>query len=112
MTPRTLSWIMASLIATFRRLNRRYFGNRLPFTARRLTLKWARMAEMGNYSNNGKRVTIEINTILRRWPTCMEATLLHEMAHFATAGERADHGPKWLRERRRLYRAGAFESLL
>jgi hypothetical protein len=56
--------------------------------------------------------TVRINSRLRHLRPCWKLTLLHEMAHVATASEVEEHGPRWNREMRRLYRVGAFDTLL
>ena len=98
------------LTREYRRLNWQWWGGRLPDD---ILVQWSRqLADAGDYGQG----VIRINAASRRWPSVWKATLLHEMVHVfvdEVAGvEEGDHGTRWLRERRRLYRAGAFEAYL
>lgn len=98
---------MASLAATYAAYNRRYFRSRLP---KDITLRWTSRLPNGYGLFDGDN-TIYINRDHRKWKKMWRLTLLHEMAHLATASEKAEHGPQWLREMRRLARIGAFNKL-
>lgn len=88
--------------------NAAYFGSRLPTDT---ILSWSNRLGQG-VAGDCDADTIRISSKLRDLRPCWKATLLHEMAHLATINEEAEHGPKWQREMRRLYRAGAFDTLL
>ena len=102
---------MTALQRAYARYNRLYFRNRLP---RKFSVKFERgITEMGYFRHRGpKPVCIRLNEKLRGWNSAWELTLLHEMCHLATASETTDHGPRWRRERRRLYKLGAFEPMI
>jgi hypothetical protein len=102
---------MTRLQRAYAKYNRIYFGNRLP---RHLSVRFERgISEMGYFRHRGpKPICIRINDCLRGWESARDITLLHEMCHLATADEKADHGPRWKRERRRLYRLSVFEPMI
>lgn len=117
-----------NLYRVYRRLNRRYFNDRLP---RRLSLVLIQgrarpSGELGCYvgeggycwhRHRGRRVRVDGPLIMLRVDGRSYAdvmmTLLHEMCHVAVGAKQDlhDHGPRFQREMRRLARLGAFEGI-
>lgn len=95
-----------SLPRAYRKLNKRWFSNKLPTDT---IVGWAAIKDMGATveSTNG-RLVIAISKQFRKWPVQAECTLLHEMAHVATWEEVAMHGKRWKRLMRKLYKREAF----
>ncbi|HET7641138.1 MAG TPA: SprT-like domain-containing protein [Ktedonobacteraceae bacterium] len=99
---------MTKLERLFHQYNRQYFNGELPDDT---LVKWAHITPvkcMGGYEDGH----IYINIRLKPWAPAWKSTLLHEMAHLATDSERAEHGPRWDKVMKRLYRMGAFDKLL
>ena len=94
----------SALKLQFLRYNDQWFDGALPTTTR---VKWGNMKEMG-YTLGDE---IAINRALRPFESAWRLTLLHEMAHLATATETAEHGKRWLRLMHSLARRGAFDAL-
>lgn len=96
---------MTRLAAAYREYNKLYFSNKLPHD---IDVKWKKnMPPIGLWIAG----TILINAAYKKEHMIWRLTLLHEMAHVATAAEKAEHGPRWKREMRRLARIGAFDKL-
>ena len=98
-----------ALMEQFLDYNVLYFDGQLPTDT---IVKWSRSLApdvVGDYDGDA---TIRLNHRLRKFRPVWKLTLLHEMAHLATHAEAEEHGPKWHKEMRRLYRIGAFEGLL
>jgi hypothetical protein len=100
---------MTALKREFNRINKKYFGGQLPDVG----VKWKR------YRNADRGCMgicwpedIEINAAHKSWKKVWGITLIHEMAHLATVEEKAQHGPKWEKEMKRLFKMGAFQGLL
>lgn len=96
---------MTRLQSAYHDYNRLYFRSQLPSN---VMVKWVKMEKHYGRAGGG---LIEISTYIKNFPDFWQMTLLHEMAHVATDSEKADHGPRWRREMRRLARIGAFDKL-
>lgn len=97
-----------SLMDTFYDFNARFFNGKLPLDT---MVSWSRSIPR-HVAGDFDGTDIRINVALKPLRPCWKLTLLHEMAHLATSEEVEEHGPKWKREMRRLYRIGAFDTLL
>ena len=101
---------MTRLKVAFLQYNRWYFSNRLRTDT---IVAWSSkmtLHEMGHFDPDGG--VIRINRALRPFEPAWRITLLHEMAHLATAPEVPEHGPCWKCVMSSLYRQGAFKDLL
>lgn len=99
---------MTTLKKAYLLYNKLYFNDALPPTT---VVKWGTLIgdEEGEWTDDKE---IIVNTKLRRFHNSWRLTLLHEMAHQATDDETAEHGPRWRRLMKRLYKKGAFDDLL
>lgn len=88
--------------------NRLYFNGELPTDT---IVKWEDLGPQVVALFDPSDYSIIINRRVRTFNSVWRLTLLHEMCHSATADEAAEHGPRWLREMRRLSRLGAFDKL-
>jgi hypothetical protein len=98
---------MTRLKRQFLRYNNAFFGGALDPDMRVTWSSRLGKGVMGDYDSEQIRIAAALKPFVAAW----KLTLLHEMAHAATDTERAEHGPRWNREMRRLYRLGAFDSL-
>ena len=104
------------LEALYRRLNRRYFGGRLP---KGVVIGYRRKSGRFFAKSNIDGPWIWIANKLRTWARQPEWLLLHEMAHFSVdlAGVKAKdrtpgmHSRAWDAEMLRLANLGAFRRL-
>lgn len=98
--------------------NRKYFKSNLP----RPEIKIVRTREFAGrccpetwYYKDGRQelhFRIELAAKFLKIDAFLRTTFLHELAHMATHGEKAHHGPRFYKELRRLMLAGAFDKLL
>lgn len=99
-----------SLPRAYRKLNKRWFSNKLPADT---IVGWAPIKDMGcTVDGPHGRLVVAINKSFRKWPVQAECTLLHEMVHVATWDEQAMHGTKWKALMAKLYKRGAFLAYL
>lgn len=99
---------MTGLMTQFLLFNRLHFSSSLPTDT---IVKWSRRigrSTCGLYDGDKR---IYIHSGLRPFVPVWKLTLLHEMAHLATADEQAAHGPRWLKIMHQLARKGVFDNL-
>ena len=115
-------WMTGAWLAQeYKRLNRKWFNNTLPSDVR---LRWTRGFRPPNNTfvgrtRNTRRVGASTNSTASGYSITLSTrmqgmafvmmTLLHEMAHVATWGEKKSHGPRWQAEMLRLAQIGAFK---
>jgi predicted SprT family Zn-dependent metalloprotease len=101
--------MLTVLERTYRRYNRKYFGNRLPKHTDML-LRWGNIAGMGYQMGD----EIVINRKDRSRDSVWKLTLLHEMCHLALPNAKPTdgfHGRDFQKEMLRLAKAGALKGL-
>jgi hypothetical protein len=97
-----------TLWSAFRRFNRRYFGNKVKLSG----LRYARTKFAGQTTFfDICPPIIEIERGLRGHHRMSCIVLLHEMIH-ASLPYSIDHGPRFKREVKRLFKLGAYDDLL
>jgi hypothetical protein len=97
----------------YRRLNRAYWGGRLPTPGQILFRRKMRGEGHTVFLNLGREqivAEVALSHRMQRIPSLCGIALLHEMAHVAKP--RAGEGPEHKREIARLFRAGAYHGLL
>jgi hypothetical protein len=95
----------ALLESTYRKYNKKYFGNKLPKDA---DVRFGHTQGLLGYQL-GEEIVLSKDKAYRR-DSIWKGTLLHEMAHMCIE-ESQDHGPKWQKEMLRLARAQAFKTI-
>jgi hypothetical protein len=100
---------LTKLQRTYNRFNKLYFDGRLHHD---IEVTWHRYPKGMKICGESDSEVIWVNEAHKSWGKVWQLTLLHEMAHVSTIDEKAHHGPKWVREMRRLFRIGAYDGLL
>ena len=95
----------ALLESTYRKYNKKYFGNKLP---KDIDLRFGYTHGCLGYQL-GEEIVLSKNKAYRR-DSIWRGTLLHEMAHLCIE-ESHDHGPRWQKEMMRLARVGALRDV-
>lgn len=95
--------------------NIKYFRNRLPEALVVFKKMPKTQADYLGYSllfakDSGETPEIHISDSLKRWPTVVVSTLLHEMVHVSLP-RNSFHGPRFEKEMLRLAKAGAFRGV-
>lgn len=96
----------------FRRFNCRYFKGALY-----CRVEWSatlfRRGLLGEIDFSSVPYTVRLSDRLKFSPVLAKIILLHELVHAATwFREKPDHGPKFKRRIRKLFKDGAYEGLL
>jgi predicted metal-dependent hydrolase len=95
----------ALLEATYKKYNKKYFGNSLP---KDIDLRFGHTQGDLGYQL-GEEIVLNKSKAYRR-DSIWKGTLLHELVHLKVA-ESNDHGPKFQKEMLRLAKAGAFKGI-
>ena len=105
-------WSNWHLRREYAQLNRKYFKGQLPKI--RVFYGYVRSMPTASYMAFACTDRIVLQPWLRRSGKVSIYALLHEMVHIKlyALGLDAGHGPRFDKETRRLYKAGAFDNIL
>ena len=107
-----LAFTPGQLQDIYKYYNRTYWDGKLPANT---TIVWTypgndRFGETQQEADG--RFVIRLDPIKNREGNVAKTTILHEMCHIKTYGERPDHGARWLAELHRIMLEGAFDDLV